>query len=656
MLRFRSTTAAFFAILFAATASAANPDKPTNPAKIEGRWKVVSVEFAGAAVPGLAGAELVLSDGKKTFTLPEGRVERGTYRLDPDKEPYEIDSTTEGREGSELGIYNLDGDTLTLCLSAAGGERPADFSPQGNDRLRIVLRRDAAQPPDESPDATGDENTGEPGAAATTDPPQDKPTGARPFRMGFTGFVHDTTLQAVTASRKFVRENGDILAHHIEGVPWAEAHADEPFPAALLEEWEGKKSTTPPGGKVYLAISPGRGELKLAEKSGPLPVELAGKPYDDPLVKRAYLNYCRRAIEFFQPDYLAIGIEVNEIHDQGPRTWQAYAALHEYIYAELKKDHAELPIFASWTLHNMFKKRGGMLEAFKELMPHNDLVAVSYYPFFVDDANRLAALDWMLSEFAPFEKPFAMVETNDAAERLPLPQAGVVIEGTPEKQAAYYKRLLDLAQKHDFEFVISFIHQDYDALWERIKAVSPELFIAWRDCGLVDESGVPRPAYTNWKEYFKLPLRPQMDGTSSTGNGTMRLKIELPRTWAQKENPDGPATFTRQGSTNAFQVSWAEYRGGELPTKVTADRLKEMAVDFGQKKRFGDLVESSSGACRYGSFGTAVFSTADYPRIQVWYVSNGRDFIMATHICDRNPDPAEVAEVQQIAQSLALGP
>jgi hypothetical protein len=302
-----------------------------------------------------------------------------------------------------------------------------------------------------------------------------------------------------------VRENGDILCHHIEGVPWAEALSGRPFPEALLEEWEGKKSATPPGGKVYLAISPGRGELKLAEKAGPLPNELTGKPYDDPLVIEAYLNYCRRAIEFFKPDYLAIGIEVNEIHDLGPKTWQAYVALHKHIYAELKKEHANLPIFASWTLHNMFKKRGSMLEDWKQLMPHNDLVAVSYYPFFVPDADRLNALDWMLAEFDQYEKPYAMVETNDAAERLPLPSAGVVIEGTPQRQEAYFRKLLALAHERDFAFVISFVHQDYDALWEKITAFSPELFIAWRDCGLVDENGKARPAFQVWKDYFELP-------------------------------------------------------------------------------------------------------------------------------------------------------
>src|SRR5262249_11295965 len=81
----------------------------------------------------------------------------------------------------------------------------------------------------------------------------DAPASKRSFRMGFTGFVYDTTLEAVIASRKFCRENGDILAHHIEGVPWAETLSEQPFPKALLEEWEGKKSATPPRGKVYLA-------------------------------------------------------------------------------------------------------------------------------------------------------------------------------------------------------------------------------------------------------------------------------------------------------------------------------------------------------------------------------------------------------------------
>ena len=97
--------------------------------------------------------------------------------------------------------------------------------------------------------------------------------------------------------------------------------------------------------------------------------------------------------------------------------------------------------------------------------------------------------------------------TLDDDAGLPLPRATVVIEGTPEEQAAYYHRLLALAQERDVAFVIGFIHQDYDALWKKIEKISPELFMAWRDGGLLDENGGPRPAYAVWKDYFRLPKR-----------------------------------------------------------------------------------------------------------------------------------------------------
>ena len=203
---------------------------------------------------------------------------------------------------------------------------------------------------------------------------QEEKAAARHFRMGFTGFPHDFSIEAVVDAREFSRQNADIIAHHIEGVPWAELLADKPFSDELVNEWKGKKEATPKGGKVYLAISPGRGDLKPGEKSLPFPKELVGKSYDDPVVMKAYLSYCRRMVEFFKPDYLAIGIEVNEIYQAGPDKWRAYAALHRHVYQELKKDHPDLPIFASFTLHGMLNQTGRsreeMLTAFSEIMPY----------------------------------------------------------------------------------------------------------------------------------------------------------------------------------------------------------------------------------------------------------------------------------------------
>lgn len=333
----------------------------------------------------------------------------------------------------------------------------------------------------------------------------------RRFRMGFTGFPHDFTVEAVREAHEFSRNNADIIAHHIEGVPWAEALSGQPFSDELRKEWEGKKGATPKDGKVYLALSPGRGTLKEAEKSLPLPATLRGKPYDDPAVMRAYLAYCRRMVESFRPDYLGIGIEVNEIYQAGPEAWRAYATLHRHVYEDLRKDHPDLPIFASFTLHGMLnatvKDREAMLAAYREIMPQNDLVAVSFYPFIRGGTTDIeGCLRWLTENFDRYGKPYAVVETGETAQRLTL-KSGQVIDGTPEKQEAYFQALLAFAQAHETAFVICFVGRDYDALWEKIKATAPEAFAVWRDCGLIDEAGEPRPAYRVWRRHFEVKHR-----------------------------------------------------------------------------------------------------------------------------------------------------
>jgi hypothetical protein len=91
---------------------------------------------------------------------------------------------------------------------------------------------------------------------AETSPPRPGPSGAavspartRLFHMGFTAFPHDLTADAIKQAREFVRTNADLIAHHIEGVPWAEALRNEPFPKELMADRETKRSMTPPGAK-----------------------------------------------------------------------------------------------------------------------------------------------------------------------------------------------------------------------------------------------------------------------------------------------------------------------------------------------------------------------------------------------------------------------
>ena len=92
-----------------------------------------------------------------------------------------------------------------MCFAQAGGERPGKFETRGGaDLVLLVLERGEPESPAGAPHPPGS------ASIAAVELPR-----KRAFRMGFTGFVHDITPEAVVASRAFVRENADILAHHI---------------------------------------------------------------------------------------------------------------------------------------------------------------------------------------------------------------------------------------------------------------------------------------------------------------------------------------------------------------------------------------------------------------------------------------------------------
>ena len=75
------------------------------------------------------------------------------------------------------------------------------------------------------------------------------------------------------------------------------------------------------------------------------------------------------------------------------------------------------------------------------------------------------------------------------------------------KVNAYLEQLARFAPTQKSDFVIWFLHRDYDAMWEKIKGSVPEVFKAWRDCGLLHEAGKQRPAHATWQRYFAMHLR-----------------------------------------------------------------------------------------------------------------------------------------------------
>lgn len=350
-------------------------------------------------------------------------------------------------------------------------------------------------------------------------PAASQPAGARTYRMGFTPFPYDATLEAVTDTREFLNANADLLGAHFEGAPWTEALSGEPFRSDLAANIETTLRATPPHARTYLAITPlNQGRDGLAAYRGdteglPVPEALAGRPFDDPLVEQAFLAYSRRMVDVFHPDYLNIGIEANELFRNSPGKWDGYVRLHQRVYAALKREHPDLPVFVSFTLHDLLtqertpEQRAAQVAALMQLMPTSDLVAISFYPFMGMLTERVEeSLAWLESEFGGLGKPFAVAEMGEIAEPLALERPRFTIPGTPAGQRAVLETALGFADRHDTRFVVWFASRDYDALCARMGASAPPLLNVWRDTGLLDEGGSPRPACGVWQEHLAQPL------------------------------------------------------------------------------------------------------------------------------------------------------
>src|SRR5437660_2296151 len=101
-------------------------------ARFEGNWQIVSLEIEGMKMPAEAIRDARLIIKGKEFTMKDKiATYRGNFLIDRDKKPKTIDMKfTEGPEkgNTSYGIYELDGDSLKLCLTITGKNRPTEFA------------------------------------------------------------------------------------------------------------------------------------------------------------------------------------------------------------------------------------------------------------------------------------------------------------------------------------------------------------------------------------------------------------------------------------------------------------------------------------------------------------------------------------------------
>jgi hypothetical protein len=338
----------------------------------------------------------------------------------------------------------------------------------------------------------------------------------RPFRMGFTLWPADLSMDGFRTAEEFAHARGDIVSvMFIGGVPWPEALDSKPFSKDVQEHLSYR---SPAGKKLFLSISPlDRDRRALAPYWGdkdslPLPKPWDKEPLNSPRVKKAFLNFILRSAQTMQPDYLAIGVESNVLLSREPAKWVQLKELQRETYAAVKKIHPTLPVFFTTEVLHYKKlakdaKGTDQEREVAELMRYSDLFAMSVYPHMSADVPRPVPANFF--DFAlRFKKPIAVSESGMTSRNVPLKSYGVMLQGSDAEQQTFTELLLRTAVRDKYQFVINFATTDFERLVVRLRPPLDEIARIWAFTGMQTGDKQPKPALAVWDAYLRAKLVP----------------------------------------------------------------------------------------------------------------------------------------------------
>lgn len=349
---------------------------------------------------------------------------------------------------------------------------------------------------------TGGDNDAEPspGPEVVRPEPQGEP---RSVALGFAAFpAEDTTASYIRAFATAAQYGEVILIQRAP--PWEDFLPNRQISQQTLETTRLETALIEQYGlRVIYAIDPTDPAVERNRLANLPPGFDQAEGLTNEDLRTAFVAYTRYIVRNYDPEYLAIGVEVNMTRDRARPQFDSFVSLYDQAYQNAKDAAPDIKVFPTFQLEDI----EGTLsivhppswEALEPFAGRMDVLAVSSYPYLADlrTAQELQE-DYYTQLGERFEGEVMLFDVAYPS----APVDGFRVVGTEDDQFAFLERLLNDSEDAGFSTVI------WRAALNPTYAQEGSL-AAFRDVGLRFGDGSNKLAWGLWEEWARRPYEPE---------------------------------------------------------------------------------------------------------------------------------------------------
>ncbi len=286
-----------------------------------------------------------------------------------------------------------------------------------------------------------------------------------------------------------------------EFLPGAEI-SDETHALTLLERALVRQY----GLTLLFAIDPTDGAVQRGRIAG-LPDTIdPGEGFLREDVQEALVAYAVYVATNYEPEYLAMGVEINMLRARAPDQFEGFLRAYARVYDAVKAVRPATKVFPTFQLEDLegtlTRSHPLQWEAIEAFTGRMDALAISTYPYLtgIRSAGEIRA-----DYYRQLRERFTGEILISAAGYASAPIEGHALVGTQRDQELFLERLLDDAEESGVSAVV------WDAAFDPAQRRQGGAAVL-NDVGLRLSDGVDKRAWAIWEAWALRPLRGAGDG------------------------------------------------------------------------------------------------------------------------------------------------